>query len=328
MGLIQKGIPFILLLLLLIVPAAAITIPAENVGSYSIVADPGTVIYKIVVNDLPIGTSQTHTLIYQGQPFLLTITTWTDWGIYRNAKIDLTMPNGSVQSTTVANTGIGGNYKTTIQPTFRADGSVLNALPVPSLRIDLDIGLTPVSAKFGTGTMNYNPSTSIPFTAASGSFSNGQTSTVYAYQVTTKEFQETIVKYNPLGGIEDLGNSVFQWTWNAVLGFISMIPVIGPIMVEFIGILGTVLAEMLYWIVFIVLNIPAIILSIEVIIMIMAVINAGKGKRSFGRLMKNLYAYNVATVTGFIWLMDVTWRWLHTAIDTVTNIVRGLKPLG
>ena len=325
-----------LCLILIIAPAIASTITAENVGSYSITATPGHVFYKIKISDLPIGTNQTHTLMYQGSPYLLTINTWASeyylgpvnvGGLWKNADISLTMPNGSVQTSHTSATTVVGSYSTIIQPTMRSDSSVLESGTAMFFTVDLNIGLVPASAQFSTAPMGYKPETSIPFTAASGQFSNAQRTSVYVYQVTIKEFVETIQTYNPAAGIGDLGSAIFQWTWNAVMGFLNMIPVIGPLMVSFIEISGAPLTGLFFWLRWVVDNFPAIILSIECIILMFAVINAGKGKRAFGKMANNIFRYNVMFITGiftlFIWVRD----WLYIIIDIVAKIVQGMKPL-
>jgi len=322
---IQKWILPLLLCLLLAAPALAITLTAEDVSSYSVVADPGSVFYKIKINDLPIGTNQTHTLIYNGYPYLLTINTWTSYGLWKNADISLTMPNGTVQTSHSTATTVVGSYSTIIQPTMRADSSVLESATNMFLTVDLNIGLVPASAQFSTAPVGYNPSTSIPFTAASGNF--GGITDVYVYQVTVQEFIDTIVTYNPAAGLGDLGSAVFQWTWNGIIGFANMIPVIGPILVSFLTLAGTVLSELYFWLEWIVMNFPAILLSIETLIMMMAVINTPKGKKSLSRLLRNIYQYNLAVAHGFMTLFNYVLVWLSTIVQVITSIVQALKPL-
>lgn len=322
---LQRIIPLLICCFLLVAPALAMTITAEDVSSYSIVADPGSVFYKIKINDLPIGTNQTHTLMYQGYPYLLTINTWTSYGLWKNADISLTMPNGTVQTSHSSATTIVGSYSTIIQPTMRADSSVLESATNMFFTVDLNIGLVPVSAQFSTAPMGYNPSTSIPFTAASGSFE--AITDVYVYQVTEQEFIDTIVTYNPAAGLPDLGAAVFQWTRNGVLGFANMFPVIGPIFVSFLELAGTVLSELFFWLKWIVYNFPAILLSVETLIMMMSVINAPKGKRALGGTLRNLYRYNVAVAQGFMILFNYVDEWLYRALQTIASIIQALKPL-
>lgn len=321
------GLLLLLLSLLLIAPALATTITAENVGSYSIAATPGNVFYKIKVGDLPIGTNQTHTLIYNGNAYLLSINTWTEYGLMKHALISLTMPNGSVQtSETVAST-IVGSYSTTIQPTMRADSSVLESGTAMFLTVDLNIGLVPAKAQFSTAPMGYNPSSSLPFTAASGSFSNAQITDVYVYQVTTQEFIDTIQTYNPSAGLGDLGSAVFQWTWKGVTGFLNMIPVIGPIAVSFLEMAGYVLTELWYWLVFVFENLPAIILAVESLIIMMAVINAGKGSRAMGKMIGNFVNYNIAFAVGTIHFFEMVREWIVRLAEFITGVLQALKPL-
>lgn len=323
----MKWIVLAAILIALIVPAGATTITADNVGAYSITASPGSVIYKMKVDSLPIGTNQTHTMIYQGQPFMLTINTWTEWGLMKHALISLTMPNGTVQTHETVATTIVGGYSTIIQPTVRTDSSVLESGTVTFLTVDLNIGLTPAKAQFSTAPMGYTPQSSLPFTAASGSFSNAQRSTVYAYQVTTEEFISTIVNYNPSAGLGDLGSAVFQWTWSSVLGFLHNIPVIGPMAVDLLTLSGTVLTELWFWLTFIVVHFPAILASVECLILMAAVMNAGKGPRALGRFCGNIVNYNIAFVRGILWLFEFVREWIIRLIEMGVAIVQALKPL-
>lgn len=327
-----KDLILVLVCLMIIAgPVSASTITAENVGSYSINANPGYVFYKIKVSDLPIGTNQSHILYYNGQPFLLTIKTWKGGGwvgdLQKNAEISLTMPNGSVQTSVTAANTIVGSYTTIIQPTFRPDSSVLESATAMFLTVDLNIGLVPASAQFSTAPMGYNPESSLPFTAASGTFTDAQRANVYVYQVTTQEFIDTIQTYNPGAGIGDLGSAVFQWTWNGVLGFLNMIPVIGPIVIALLDVMGVVLTELLFWITFLVENFPAILCGIETLIVMMAAINAGKGKRSMGRFAGNIYRYNIAMVTGMITLIETARLWAVSFIELAAKVVEALKPI-
>lgn len=324
---IPKWISALLISLLLIAPAFATTITAENVGSYSIAATPGNVFYKIKVGDLPIGTNQTHTLIYNGNSYLLTINTWTEYGIMRHAQISLTMPNGTVQTSESVASTIAGSYSTIIQPTMRADSSVLESGTVMFLTVDLNIGLTPASAQFSTAPMGYAPQSSLPFTAASGSFSNAQITDVYVYQVTTQDFIDTIQTYNPSAGLGDLGSAVFQWTWTGVLGFLNMIPVIGPIAISFLEMAGYVITELWYWLVFVFENLPAIILAVESLIIMMAVINAGKGSRAMGKMVSNVVNYNIAFAVGTIHFFEMVREWIVRLIEFCSSIIQALKPI-
>jgi hypothetical protein len=324
---IRKLIIFSILLLLLTAPALASTIHAEDVGSYSITADPGNVFYKIKVGDLPIGTNQTHTFMYQGYPYLLSVNTWTSYGVIKNAEISLTLPNGSTQTSTTSATTVVGSYSTVIQPTVRSDSSVLESGTVTFLTVDLNIGLVPVKAQFSTAPLGYNPETSIPFTSASGSFSNSQITDVYVYQVTTKEFQDTIVNYDPSAGLNDLGSAVFQWTWASVMGFINMIPVIGPIAVSFFTMAGGIIGELWFWSQFLYINLPAILLALESLIIMMSVINAGSGKGAMGKMASNIYHYNIAVALGIITTFTFMRDWIGWAINVVASIVQSLKPL-
>lgn len=310
---------------LLVGMVSAIPVTAEHVSNYEVTAESGYVIYKIIVDNLPIGTDQTHLLHYNGQTFLLTIHTYTDYGIWKNANISLTLPDGTVQTSHTSASTIAPYYKTTIQPVFRSDSSQLNSGTVAFITVDLMIGVNPVGAQFSTQPANFNPESSIPFTAASGDF--GSETTVYVYEITEKEFLETIGKYDPHAGLPDLGATIFQWVWSEIIGFLNNIPIIGPIAIQFLDIIGTVLTTVIFWITFVVSNIWTIVGGIESMIMMMAVINAGTGKRSFSRLARNMYQYNVTAISGIILFINIAVNWIRSVVGMVSSIVMALKPL-
>lgn len=311
-----------LLFLLLAGPAAALQVTAEDVSSYSVVAEEGMVIYQIIINNLPIGTNQTHTLNYNGQTFLLEIGTYSDYGLWKNADITLTLPNGTVQTAHTSATTIVGDYKTTIQPVFAQAQSGTVAF----LTVDLMIGVNPAGAQFSTQPAGWNPSSAIPFSSASGNFE--QATDVYVTEMTKTEFQDNVVNYNPVYGLTNLGSQIFQWTWNAVLGFMGMIPVIGPIAVQLFEVMGNILITGIYWVVFIVANFPAIIGGIETLILMVSVINAGTGKNQFKKLGQNLVSYNAMFLYGIVCVVEWVYNWTLSLIQTVAQIVSSLKPLG
>lgn len=320
---IPRGLLSILLVLLVLcsaVSADSRTLTAPGVSSYSMVADEGYVIYQITIDDLPMETNQTHTLTAGGATYLLEIGTYKEWG-WNNADITLTTPNGSTDTAHVSALGIlTSSYKTTIQYVFPQSysGSFIET-------IHLAIGLTPVSASFNAGAMGWNPSTTLAFTAVSGNL--GGSTTVYIEEMTTEDFQENVVNYNPVYGLSNLGSQVFQWTWDTVLGFVSMIPVIGPIMVSMFSTMGGIISVGFFWLVFVVSNFPAILCGVEALILMFAVINAGKGKRSMGRLASNFYNYNVAFMLGCIGLVSTVWMWTRTVVELVASVVKAIKPI-
>ena len=316
----KRILPFLLILAFLAVPVSAITMTAEGVSSYSMVADEGMVIYQITVNDLPLGTNQTHTLNVGSSAYLLEIETYKELG-FNNAEITLTTPNGSVQTYHTSALGIlTSNYKTNIQYVYPQSYSGSTYFT-----ISLVIGLTPeATASFNAGATGWNPANSLAFTAASGNL-GGQT-TVYIEEMSAKDFEENVVNYNPLYGLSNLGSQVFQWTWDRILGFISMIPIVGPTMVILIGTMGGIISTGVYWLVFVVSNFPAVLCGVECIILMMAVINA-PGKNSFKKLASNIYKYNGAFVLGIIGLVEMVWSWTRTFVEMIATIVQALKPI-
>jgi hypothetical protein len=315
---------FFLLVVLLMAPAASAigsTITASQVSEYAVEAPSGQVIYQIIIDPLPMGTNQSHVLNYNGASFILTIGTAQSWGIYHDFDISLTHPNGTVESQHFSTTRVsGGEYKTTIQPVFSQVQSLTNAY----WTIDLEVGLTPVSAGFNTQPADWLATSAIPFSAASGSL--GGTTNVFVKVMTEAEFQENVLKYNPIWGFQNLVNEVFSWTWEQIIAFVSNIPVIGPHFISTFSALGTVAAFLVYWITWVILNSPLIIAGGEVLIVMAAVIMTGKDADGT-KTAKKIYEYNVACITGFLWAFNLLWSWLSSAIQTIAAIIQGLKPI-
>ena len=310
----------ILVLLALVGPAAAIITEAHDVNSYSVTAEPGYVIYEIIIDNIPIGTNQTHVLNYNGATFLLSINTYSSYVIWKNADITLTLPNGTVQSVHTSATTVIGTYKTTIQPVFVQAQS----LTVAFLSVDLMVGVQPLGAQFSTQPLGWNPSTAIPFSAASGDI--GTNTNVFVHQLTEADFQNHVVNYDPLFGATNLGSQVFSWAWFGVLGFINMVPVIGPAFVTFLTFIGIVLPNLIFWIGWIIANFPAVLLSAETL-MIMIAISSTPKKGRITKTLENLYRYHVALFNGFFRLLEITRDLTVSIINVIVSIMQALKPI-
>lgn len=309
-----------LVLLALVNPAAALVSEVHDVNAYSVSAEPGYVIYEIIIDNVPIGTNQTHVLNYNGATFLLSIGTYSSYGIWKNADITLTLPNGTVQTVHTSATTIVGQYKTTIQPVFAEAQSATIAF----LSVDLMIGVNPVGAQFSTQPLGWNPSSSIPFSAASGNV--GANTNIFVHQLTEADFQNHVVNYDPLFGATNLGSQLFSWAWSGVLAFVNMIPVIGPAFVTFLSFVGIVLPELLFWIQWIFENFPAILLSAETLMIMMAIASTPK-KASITKTVGKLYQYHVSLFNGFFRLLEITRDLTVSIIDLIAKIVQAMKPI-
>jgi len=316
------------LILLLILSAAMIgsasaihsTITAEQVSQYSIVSPTDYIIYEIIIDPLPIGTNQTHVLNYNGQSYLLTIGSTSSYALYHTFDISLTEPNGNVSTVHLTHVGVQQNYKTTIQPIYFEMQSLSN----PIFTVEVYAGLTPLTAAFNTAMMNFDVTTAIPFTAASGEL--GAVTNVFCEIMTPDEFEHHVVNYDPWNGLKRLGSNVFQWTWEQVLGALYAIPVIGPQFVSILSAVGTVAGVIIFWLLWIIENSPSMIAAIEVTICMVAFIMAGK-KPSPEKVARNIYQYNVAVGYGFIWLLTTVVSLISTIVQVVAAILQSLKPL-
>jgi hypothetical protein len=322
----KKGLLLIGLLLCIAVcmqPAMATDlsttmISAPDVSQYSFEASEDHYIYEIIIDSLPVGTNQTHILNSNGATFLLEIGSVHSWGIYNDFIVSMTYPNGTTETVQKSTTSVFGTYKTKIQPVFP------KAQEFTVFQIDLELGLNPTTLAFTAvddwGMSAYDKKTSIPFTSASGEFS-GQTSTVYGYEMSKQAFVEQITNYDPynLSGL-------FQWSWEMVLAFINMIPVIGPQFVIILTFVTTTGDQIIFWLIYIGTNIALVIAGGEILLVVFAFLLAGKHPTP-ERFVKNLVSYNVRSVTGFIFIVGTLYEWLRSFVETVAHIIAGIRPL-
>lgn len=312
------------LLILIPGPVQAVRMEALQVSQYTFDAPEGNVIYQILIDSVPMGTNQSHTLTVGSATYLLEVKSSNPYGIFYNFDIDWTLPNGTTQTIHKSITRLpGAGYKTVIQPVYMQAESAYFVL----MTVDLEIGTTnqTVSAGLNTNPMGWNPSDAIPFTSAAGEFSNTPTN-VYLYSMTSADFVRHVVTYDPVYGLANLGSTVFQWAWEAVLGFINQIPVIGPQFVSIILVLGAVLQEFIIWITWIISNLPLVIAALEITIMMLAVVNGGTNPNP-AKVMRNIYRYNVSVVQGFIWSIGIVYTWAREFIKLIADVVGALKPL-
>lgn len=319
------GLFLVVVLALMVViplPVAAFdttTLEAKDVSSYTLSASPNSYIFEIIIDSLPVGTNQTHIMNFNGLTYMLEIETVHSYGVNNDFWVTMTYPNGTSETVEAGQTSVFQTYKTKIQPVY------MQLQGFTMLQIDLAIGTNPTQVTFSDLEFaSYDMKTAIPFTSATGSFS-GQTSTVYAYQCSKYDFENSIVKGDLLGNLNILGQ-FFAWSWEAVLAFINMIPVIGPQFATVMVFVYTIAAQAIYWISYIVRNSWLIIGGLEVIIAMMAFLLSGK-RPTPERVIRKWADYNVRAVKGFIWSVDFVYRWLREFINMIANVVNGLKPI-
>jgi hypothetical protein len=83
----------------------------------------------------------------------------------------------------------------------------------------------------------------------------------------------------------------------------------------------------MFWLGFLLTNFPSILLGSESLICLMAVINAGSGKNSFGKLFRNILNYNVMVFQGLIFLFNVARDWIVMILQTIALIIKSLNPV-
>jgi hypothetical protein len=331
---VLKKIPFFLIagicFLCLICPVFAAeskTHELTNIAEYTFSADDGDVVYEIIINPIAMGKNQTHYLSYEGADYILTVGSAQSFVVYHTFDVSLEHPNGTIEHHTKSYTGISsGSYTLNIQPVYYHAQS-LN----PSFSVWVNVGLAPLKTEFYTtppdvtsgggvfsGT-DVDPQSSIPFTDVSGTM--GQETTVYIYTMTQEEFTNEVTTYNAYGGLKSVVDDVLSWAWSGVISFLNAIPVIGPFAVTFISYAGIILYEMFFWLSYLILNFPAIVLTAETMIMFAALINS---RDSLSSILKNWYGYNVSAIKGLVWFLDLVRGWIVSLIEMISNIVSSL----
>jgi len=323
---------FFLFSLLLIPPVSAEeTITSMDSSTYSVDAADGHVIYQIIVDDVPMGTTQDHTFVVSGGDiYHVNVVTSNPGPLHTHYNFDVvfTHPDGRTEKTSKCLDRLPwAKYKLTLQPVYtQAQG-----LSFVGLTIDLDVGLTTESMSVGLNTQprGWDPSKGLSFISASGDY-HGTATNTFVHVMSKKDFKEHVVNYDPLYGLKNTISTVtsaaFQWAWDAIIGFIEKIPVIGPQFIIIIDLLGILIIEFTCWLIWIVVNLPLIIAGGEVTIVMFAVVFAGENS-DVTHVAKNIFNYNVGAVMGFLWLFNLMFVWTTTLISMVTDIVKALKPL-
>jgi hypothetical protein len=261
------------------------------------------------------GKNQTHYLNYNGATFVLTIESAQSNIVYHDFYITLVYPNGTSDYKHVSTTRISaGNYRTTIQPVFTQLAGGYNAY----MTVDLELGLSPVTTGMGASPVGYDASTSIPFTRASGTY--GASTTTHVYEISEDEWQKSIVNYNPIGNVPSLANEILAWMWSGALAFLNAIPVIGPLAVTLLGYAGGIASGLLFWLGFIYNNWPAILLTVEALILMAVVMTGG----SLEKCCKNYVLYHVAFIKGISWVANQVKEWILRFVEVIANIVAAL----
>jgi hypothetical protein len=323
-GILLTTVILLFLLALIPSPVQAVRMEALQVPQYSFDAPEGNVIYQILIDSVPMGTNQTHTLTVGSATYLLDIKSSNPYGIYYDFDIAWTLPNGTTQTIRKSITRLpGAGYKTVIQPVYMQLESAYFVL----MTVDLEIGTTnqSVTAGLNTNPQGWNPSEAIPFTSAAGTF-GGTPTNVYLYSMSAADFVAHVQTYDPVYGLANLGSTVFQWAWSAVLGFINQIPIVGPQFVSLILIMGAIIQEILIWLTWIISNIPLVLAALEITIMMLAVVMAGN-KPTPARVARNIFRYNVSVAQGFLWCFTLIYTWAREFILLIAGVVNALKPL-
>ena len=314
----------LLLALLLVSPVVAFDreiTTIEDVDSYSYTPTDGNIVYEIVVDSLPFGTNQTHVLTMEGGEWQVTINTWTAWsGTEKHTEVTIIAPNGTPSTQTASTWSIFENYWTQIQPVEIEVGTI------SALKVNIRVGLEPAGASMSYN-LPWDAQDAIAFTEVSGSFSGDETSDVLVYWTSEADFEKAIEKYDPTAWWVMYAGDIFAWSWEMVLAFLGAIPIIGPLFVSLIDIIGVVLTQGYTWALWLVVNFPAILLSVEGIIILFAIVTAGSGKNSFGKLWRNVYQYNVLFIASFIGVIMFVVNGAVTVISTIVSVVNGLKPI-
>jgi hypothetical protein len=327
------AIASLFLVSMLVAPVLAIdsmkTHDLISVTDYYLTADEGDVIYEILVDPVPMGRNQTHTLTYKGVTYTLSVGTRQQW-LDHYFDLGMTYPNGTTIWKNSVWTGISsGSYKLDIQPIYYHAQS-LN----PTFAVYVNVGLEPLKTEFNTQSHDFlggdpfssmiMPADAIPFTDVSGTL--GAETNVFVYTMSEPDFLANVEAYNPFGGISEVSSTVTSWLITQAVNLVNNIPVIGPLVVTILSVIGAVVGEIAYWLVFVIYNAPRIIAGGEVAIAIAATLKA-KAKDDGTQIVTLWLQYNIACIKGFVIAIDYAWNWTRSAVEMISGVIGAIGKL-
>ena len=310
----MKRLLLFLVLAGMLIGGASATTPAdfENVEWFSYTAPSELTIYQISVNDLGEGVTTLNLDAY-GETYVFELNCTRSLGWW-NFDLTLTYPNSTTYEPAVISTlqPFATDYDVKIQYITSELDSVFD--------VDFYVDLAPGSAGL---TIPTGERTFILFSSASGTLSDP--ANVRLYLGTEEEIDDLEDVWSQFTrSISQVTSDVFGWTWDMILTFVGMIPVVGDYFAEFLVLFGAVVAELFWYFNFFVIQEPEITFClVECFILGHAIISG----RSFIRMLQLVYTDNLKLIAGVVAVFHIMFDLLMRFVDFVTSIINAMKPV-
>ena len=315
----RLGLLAALLLLALVLPASAaseVNINETTGFSYTVPSSDLTV-YQVNLYNLQPGLTNLSLDSY-GEPWFIAVNCTKPYGAlgWWVFAVDVTYPNG---------TTISADPISTLQP-FALDYDLRLQYATGDIDwifdIDVYVTLLPQTVRFDTGTL---VTEYILFSSVEGESEAPFDARIYLGN--SQDIQD-IKDHNPLAQFNRTIGSVFSWTWEMVLAFIEMIPVVGPYFAGTLDLVAIVLGELFWYLDFFLIKEPEVtVMFIETFIIGEAVIASKGGARGIVFLLRRVLDNHIRAYQFFVNLVRLMVDIVLAVINTVSSIVNALKPV-
>lgn len=308
------GLALLLCAALLAAPVAAVeNIEYTDARILNVEAPEDGVISSIICADIPAGGDISLNLNAYGEMYLLTIDESGSWGWW-DFNVTCVYPNGTAVSKSLSTLRpFAQDYDLTLQPYW------ISSVNSMYFDVDVNVGLIPLTATFQDA---YNPTTvqDLAFSQVSGSFS--QPTDVTVFIASAKEW-ETQASDDPTGALSEALSDFFSWTWDQILVWVGKIPVIGPLFIETIDIVGTTITETYFWISLYFQYWPLLVLLLE----FWFISDAMMSTHSLLGLLKRLIKNHVKFFEGLLKFIEISANLIKGIVNAISAIVNALKPI-
>ena len=310
-------------------PAAAVTTYRETgITSFDVEAPKNGVISTVYLNDIPHNFDATVYFDAFGELYVMDITGTKQYG-YCYYDISLTYPNSTVVTKSLKSLQ-PFSTDTEIKIQYFYDGIYeLDSI----FDVDVYVGLLPLTASFERPYSNSDvvgPNfpedllyTRLPYSHVYGSCT--QPFNLMMYFSTDDEFkkqQDEDFKERITGSAK----TFFQWTWDAILTFVEMIPGVGPYFAMTIELVVVLVDDLFFYIkLFFIDYLETTLLTLEFFILADALINVSK-RASIMTFVERIVSNHVKVITFVGGVILAAVSLVPMIVETVTRIVDALKP--
>ncbi|WP_440947889.1 hypothetical protein ACSAZL_06490 [Methanosarcina sp. T3] len=324
---------FILLAAALPTASAVQEIEVEDSEYFSLDAPDGLCISGFDADHISPDFNYSTVMNSYGEIYTLNITGYKNW--YGRWYFDISMlyPNGTTVNKSLSTTAIASRT---------CDISVQYALSNTEYYSDLEwanvdvyVGLLPLTASFTnpvSGDINSSLAgifddeyyyTRLKFSHITYTCDSPADLTIYCS--TDEEFQDQ-VNEDITAYAKELAGNYFDWTWDAILSFVELIPYVGDDLVTAMLIASYIIDEVFFYFNLLFIEyVEATLLTLEFFIFSYAIIN--NKRRQPVNIVKAVVEYHMAAWSFIIGIALMAINLVLSIIVAVANCVLGLKPI-